>query len=336
MTTPRRVRLILAVAVVASLAIGRLVEWRRTAVPLPRDAGAAVPAVRLDAERMLLDLQILASDRFAGRATDSAGGALAATLVATRFRELGLSSFNGRFEQPFSFVHRSIRALWRRNRPFTKEFVGARNVVGYVPGSRQPARVIVVSAHFDHLGAFGGDIYPGADDNASGTAALLAIAAYVRAHPLAHAIVFAAFDAEELGLRGSQAFVNALPFPLAQLQLDVNVDMIGRSDDGRLFVAGVRQAPALRPIVEAGARQSTVPVHLGHDRSTFMTGLTPDWTNASDQGSFHAVGIPFLYFGVEDHADVHQPTDTADRIDRAFYVGSAETILSTLLAADAL
>jgi len=333
MTVSRRIRLTAAVLVVAALGLGRVLETRRLAVALPRDPSAQ-PQTRLDAERMLLDLQILASDRFQGRATDTPGGAMAAQMVGTRFSELELSRFGDRFEQPFSFVHRSIRALWRRNRPFSKTYTDARNVVGYVPGTVLPNDFIVVSAHFDHLGVIGGEVYHGADDNASGTAALLALAAYVRSHPLRRSIVFAAFDAEELGLRGSHAFVEALPFPLEHFLLNINVDMIGRSDDGRLFVSGVRYTPALSSIVESVARTSKVPIHMGHDRSMWVTGLIDDWTGASDHSSFHDLGVPFLYFGVEDHADVHQPTDTWDRIDSSFYAASAETVLSALLAAD--
>ncbi len=329
----RRLRLTIATVVVASLGIGRFVESRRLDVPLPTDP-VSRHDTRLDAERMLLDLQILASDRFGGRATDTPGGSLASQLIATRFTELGLERFGGAYEQPFSFVHRSVRALWRRNRPFTKTFTEARNVVGYVKGTSTPDDFIIVSAHFDHLGMFGGQIYHGADDNASGVGALLAQAAYVKTHPPAHSVIFAAFDAEELGLRGSQAFVRTMPMPREHLLLDINVDMIGRSEDGRLFVSGVHANPALRPIVEAAARTSTVPVHLGHDRPMYLTGLIANWTSASDHSSFHDVGVPFLYFGVEDHADMHEPTDTADRIDAAFYAASAETVLTALLEAD--
>lgn len=329
----RRVRLMVAAVVVVGLGIGRFVESRRLAVALPSDSGAKHVA-RLDSERMLLDLQILASDRFGGRATDTPGGTLASQLVSTRFAELGLERFGDSFEQPFSFVHRSIRALWRRNRPFTKTFTEARNVVGYVKGTSTPDDFMIVSAHFDHLGTFGGEIYHGADDNASGTGALLAIAAYLKAHPPNRSIVFAAFDAEELGLRGSEAFIRALPMPREHLLLDINVDMIGRSDDGRLFVSGVRANPALRPIVESAARTSAVPVHVGHDSPMYLTGLIDDWTSASDHSSFRDVGVPFLYFGVEDHADMHETTDTSDRIDTAFYTASAETVLSAILAAD--
>jgi hypothetical protein len=334
MRVPRLVRRAILLTVLIGLVTGRLVESRRLADPLGGGASQPTQERRLDADRMLLDLQILASDRFQGRATGTPGGVLAAQLVSTRFSELGLVPFKGRFEQPFSFVHRSIRALWRRNRPFAKAFDGATNVVGYVPGSALPNEYIVVSAHFDHLGMIDGEIYHGADDNASGTAALLALAAYTKAHPLRHSIVFAAFDAEELGLRGSHAFVESLPFPREALRLNINVDMIGRSDDGRLFVAGTRYSPELRPMVERAAQTAAVPVHLGHDRPMYLTGLIDDWTGASDHGSFHDIGVPFLYFGVEDHADVHQPSDTSDRIDPRFMEASAETILTTLLMAD--
>ena len=195
-------------------------------------------------------------------------------------------------------------------------YQNARNVIGYVAGTSLPDDVFVVSAHFDHLGVIGGKVYPGADDNASGTAALLAIAAYVKAHPPLHTVVFAAFDAEELGLRGSREFVDHLPFPRERLRLDINIDEIGRADDGRLFAAGVEHTPALRSIVEAAARTSTVPVHLGHDRSQWLTGLIADWTDASDHGSFHDVGIPFLYFGVEDH-DRRSRTERRGRSHRS-------------------
>lgn len=315
------------------MATARVIETRRLAVALPGAPGAAVPA-RLEAERMLRDLQVLASPRFQGRATDTPGGMMAAQVVASRFAELRLTPFGAGFEEPFTFEHTSIRALWRRNRPFRKTFTLARNVAGYVKGTTHPDDFIIVSAHFDHLGTIDGVVYPGADDNASGTAAMLELARWVAAHPLGHSVAFVAFDAEEIGLRGSRAFVEALPMPREHLHLDINIDMIGRSDDGRLFVSGPRYTPALLPAVEIAARTSAVPVHVGHDRPMWLTGLVADWTGLSDHSSFHDIGVPFLYFGVEDHADVHQPTDTAERIDARFFAASAETVLSALIAAD--
>lgn len=335
MRLARRTRFGILLLLLCGIAIARVVETRRLAVALPGGTAAA-QAVRLDQERMLLDLQVLASPRFQGRAPDTPGGMMASQLVVSRFTELALTPFGNGFEQPFTFEHTSIRAIWRRNRPFRKTFTLARNVAGYVRGTTHPDDFIVVSAHFDHLGAIGGVIYPGADDNASGTAALLELARWVKAHPLGHSVAFAAFDAEELGLAGSRAFAAALPMPREHLRLNVNIDMIGRSDDGRLFVSGPRYTPSLRPAVQAAARTSAVPVHVGHDRPMWLTGLVADWTGLSDHASFHDIGVPFLYFGVEDHADVHQPTDTADRIDARFFAASAETVLSTLIAADAV
>lgn len=290
---------------------------------------------RLDAGRMRDDVTALASDRYAGRATGTAGGRLAGDFVAGRFASLGLEPAGDGYAHEFAFDHRSIRALWRRDRPFLQHFAGARNIVGLVRGRTRPEDAIVVSAHYDHLGVRAGDVYHGADDNASGTAALMAIAAYVHDHPLRHTVLFAAFDAEELGLRGAEAFLRAPPVARPRIRLTLNMDMIGRSDDGRLFVAGTAHVPRLRGIVVEGARGAAVPVHLGHDRPTWRTGMVADWTTASDHGAFHAAGIPFLYFGVEDHPDVHAPTDTADRIDAAFLQGAAEAALSTLLVADA-
>ena len=103
--------------------------------------------------------------------------------------------------------------------------------------------------------------------------------------------------------------------------------------DAGLLVPVVRDVPGLS-LAQLAARTSRVPVHQGHDRPMWMTGLITDWTGVSDHAPFHDIGVPFLYFGVEDHEDVHHPTDTADRIDEAFYRNSAETVLSALLAAD--
>ena len=143
MRISRRTRLTVALAVAAAMGLGRWVESRRLAVPVA--AASASPQHRLDAERLRLDLEVLSSRRFGGRATDTPGGLLAAELVGARFRELGLTPFEGGFERPFTFEHRSIRALWRRNRPFRKVFTEVRNVVGYVPGAAVPGLRPVVA-----------------------------------------------------------------------------------------------------------------------------------------------------------------------------------------------
>src|SRR5207237_1986016 len=122
------------------------------------------------------------------------------------------------------------------------------NVIGYIEGTQTPRHYIVVSAHYDHLGVRDGQVFNGADDNASGTAALFAIGKYFSEHRPANSLIFAAFDAEESGLQGSQAFVKEPPVDRQSLALDLNADMIAR--DNTLFIAGTFLQPFLKPEVE--------------------------------------------------------------------------------------
>jgi Zn-dependent M28 family amino/carboxypeptidase len=152
--------------------------------------------------------------------------------------------------------------------------------------------------------------------------------------PPRHPVVLAAFDAEELGLRGAQAFVAAPPADMPPIGMNVNLDMLSRSEGSDLTVAGTGPQPWLRPDVEAVARRSPVHVHLGHDRAWYRAGLVENWTDSSDHGPFAEVGIPYLYLGVEDHADYHAPTDTFERIDRPFYRDVADLVASLVTQVD--
>jgi len=207
------------------------------------------------------------------------------------------------------------------------------NVLALIPGSA-PGPALVVSAHYDHLGIRGDALYPGADDNASGVAALLAVAHALRGRPPRHPMVLAVFDAEELGLRGSRAFVAAPPADAPPIGMDLNLDMLSRSDRADLTVSGVGPEPWLRAAVEAEAARSPIHVHLGHDRPWYRAGMVEDWTDGSDHGAFAGAGIPWLYLGVEDHPDYHAPTDTFERIDRAFYADVASFVVSLVARLD--
>ena len=166
---------------------------------------------------------------------------------------------------------------------------------------------------------------------------MLAAAEYFSHHRPRRSILFIAFDGEEEGLRGSAFFVAHPPVPLKAIALDVNLDMVSRGDKNELVVAG---HVLLAGVERSARRRSRVERHLtlvfGHDRPTPDGSVSgnENWTNASDQGPFHDAGIPFLYFGVEDHPDYHRPTDTADKIPRAFFVEAANLIVDTLLTFD--
>jgi Zn-dependent M28 family amino/carboxypeptidase len=128
--------------------------------------------------------------------------------------------------------------------------------------------------------------------------------------------------------------VDSGPVPRERIALNVNLDMVSRNDKREIFVAGTYHTPDLKPPLEEVARRAPITVLFGHDRPKALAGGVDDWTNQSDHGPFHSAKIPFIYFGVEDHPDYHKPTDTADKINRGFFVDVAETILDAVIALD--
>lgn len=293
-------------------------------------AGPAAQAVSeapvVDAERLMADLRYLASDELAGRGVGTPGNAAAREYIVSAFEWIGLAPVAGSYTHAFRFTGRRDGV--------EREGV---NVLGVVEGTTHPDRWIVVTAHYDHVGIgrpdeSGDSIYNGADDNASGTAALLALAAYFKEHRPAHTILFAALDAEEMGLQGARALVAQPPVPLEQIVANVNMDMVSRGDKGELYAVGTYHYPQLLPLVERIAARSKITLLTGHDRPDLPPG--DDWTMASDHGPFHRAGIPFLYFGVEDHPDYHRPSDEADKVDPAFYAAAVETVIDAVREID--
>jgi Peptidase family M28 len=282
--------------------------------------------LRIDSERLMAAVTALADPKFEGRAAGSPGGIAARAWVVDRYKSIGLHPVSGAYVHPFTFKRMTMTS--------TQEGEGA-NVLGMCIGSDPKLPFFVVSAHYDHLGIRDGQVYPGADDDASGVAVVLELAAYCQKTPFRHSIVFAAFDAEERGLQGARAFFAKPPaVPQDRIALNVNLDMVSRSDKREIFVAGTYHYPDLKKPLEEIAAKAPITVLFGHDKPVAIAGGVQDWTNQSDHGPFHAAKIPFVYFGVEDHADYHKPTDTADKIDRGFFVDVAETILDAVIALD--
>lgn len=273
----------------------------------------------LDSARLVSTVFRLAHDSMAGRAAMTPENAKARAWLEGEFRRIGL--------EPVGTGHSHAFASPRRNGADTVRGV---NILGQVRGTHDPERVIVVSAHYDHVGTRNGQIHNGADDNASGTSAVLAMAAHFKAHPPRHTILFALWDAEEMGLVGARAFVASPPVARERLVANVNLDMVSRNDRDELFAAGASRYPQMRPVLEALIPAAAVTLRLGHDTG----GGQDDWTNQSDQGAFHAAGIPFVYFGVEDHPDYHKPTDDPERIQPDFYYRAARTIAAFVARLD--
>ena len=119
------------------------------------------------------------------------------------------------------------------------------------------------------------------------------------------------------------------------IALEVNLDMVSRNDRNEIFAAGTYQSPWLKPLLQDVQLRSGVRILFGHDRPIHKAGSVEDWTDQSDQGAFADRGVPFVYFGVEDHADYHQPSDTADKIDPRFFGDAADMIVEAVKTFDA-
>jgi Zn-dependent M28 family amino/carboxypeptidase len=274
---------------------------------------------RFDEQALLARVEVLASDRFEGRAVGSEGNALARALIVDAFRSIGLDSLGDGYRSQFVFTDQA-----------GIETRGV-NVVGVIPGTRHADRYLVLSAHYDHLGVRSGEVYNGADDNASGTSAIIAIAEYLAKNPPDHSVIVAALDGEERGLRGARAFIADPPVPLESVVVNVNLDMVSRSATEELYIAGTYHYPELRGFLEEVEPSNGVILLFGHDRPEDGS---DDWTGASDHGPFHAAGIPFVYFGVEDHPGYHSPEDDFADITPQFYVSAVHTILDAVVVLD--
>ncbi len=280
---------------------------------------------RLNGNAQLVDFQTLASTQMAGRGPGQSGHQQAIAYLQQRLVALGLAP---------------LQATSDAKQLFLAPYSTGTNLLAKIDGTDNAATAIVLTAHYDHLGVVGDKTYLGADDNASGVAAVLAIADYVKKRPLRHTLIVALLDEEERGLVGARALfteqqlVNTAAKPL-HVAFNINLDMLSRNTDHQLFVVGSWAYPEFADILTAV--QQTTPIHLiqGNDRPWYIAGHTPDWRNDSDHGVFAEQGIPNWYFGVPDHADYHQPTDSADKADRDFYIAATETVLSALLGLDA-
>lgn len=283
----------------------------------------ATPAARgIAPDRLMPRLRALAHDSMEGRGAGTAGGARGRAFIERELRAMGAAPAGAAFQVP-------VRV---RARPGA-DSLGA-NVVARIPGRRDGGPVLVISAHHDHLGVRGDSIYNGADDDASGSVALLALAERFLAEPLEHDVILAWFEAEESGMLGSRAFVDAPPVSRERIALNVNLDMVSRHEGGgTLWVAGTSHYPFLKPVAESVVARAAIPIRFGHD--TPSERRSDDWTGSSDHAPFHRAGIPFLYLGVEDHPDYHRPGDDADRVDPAFYSATVSWTEHLVRALDA-
>jgi Zn-dependent M28 family amino/carboxypeptidase len=270
-------------------------------------------------------INFLASDKLNGRGTASEEEAVAAQYIAEQFKTIGLSSFNNSYLKQFTFrkslnPHDTTTKLKKEEK--------ANNVVGFL--DNKAPYTIVIGAHYDHLGLGHdhnsldanpeGKIHNGADDNASGTAGVIELAAYFAGNKITepYNFLFLCFSGEELGLLGSKKWCEDPDIELSKINYMINMDMIGRlNKEKMLIVYGVGTSPAWVPLIDSL-------------KSDFSVKKDSSGIGPSDQTSFYLKDIPVLHFFTGQHSDYHKPSDDASKINFKGEVKVLEYIVSLM------
>ena len=274
------------------------------------------------ADQLRSDVSFLASAPLDGRGTGTAGNDSAALFIARRYNALQLAAVaqpdrpacakggvTGRAE---CFVLPFTASVPVRNA--APRSLKTQNVAAIIPG-RGPlaAEYVIVGAHFDHLGRDsvgardpekGHVMHPGADDNGSGTAAVMEIARRIARHPTNRSVIVANFTGEELGLLGSEQFANHLPVPKDKVQAMVNLDMVGRMKNDKLIVYGVMTAAEMKGIVDSANVAPKLAI-----------AAVGDGEGPSDHAAFYHKDLPVLHLFTDLHDDYHTAADVAERIN---------------------
>ena len=303
-------------------------------------------------------VRFLAAPELGGRASGSPQGHVAGRYIAAEFAKVGLApaGIDDDFAQPFDRVD-ATPTVRGDNRVYEVRKVVCRNQLAWLPGTdpELAAEFVLVGAHYDHLGTIGDAVYHGADDNASGVAGLLAVAralAHGDAKPR-RSVLFAAFDAEERGLAGSEYFARHPPRSLQQCVAMINLDMIGRArlldrkglalgkrmvgipDEPAIGVMGTAQSPELAKIARDVFAAAELPLFAPQDFGILASVIEQQAAGRSDHAPFEKRRIPFLFFSTSENDDYHQPTDTIDKVDPDMLWRTARCVYRIVLAIDA-
>ena len=285
----------------------------------PAKADVAKYMNTITPEDLKKHLYIVASDSMEGRDTGTEGQKKAGRYLISQYTANGISypkAAEGWYQRvPSEFMSRSFSA---------SKLNDSENIWAYIEGTEKPEELLIISAHYDHVGTKNGEVYNGADDDGSGTVALLEIAqAFIKAKKDGYgpkrSILFLHVTGEEHGLHGSRYYSENPLYPIANTIADLNIDMIGRRDDihkddgNYIYVIGSdRLSTDLHNINEAANEKYT---HLKLDY-TFNARNDPNqFYFRSDHYNFAKKGIPIIFYFNGVHDDYHQPGDEPQKIE---------------------
>lgn len=308
--------LLVTIPALCILACGTQKETTTTQVAeKPATTVATTYANTITASEMKTDLYIYASDEFEGRDTGEPGQKKAVEFLKKEYQKMNIpSAFGG--DDYFQEIPVAYFEGKAKN--------DSENVLAYIEGTEKPEEVLVISAHLDHVGHHDGKIYNGADDDGSGTVALLEIAeAFKKAKDNGdgpkRSVLILHVTGEEKGLFGSRYYAENPVFPISNTIANINVDMIGRVDpehkdnENYIYVIGADRLSTELDVAVTNANKNIEAFTLDYKYNDRNDPQRIYYR--SDHYNFAKKGIPSVFFFSGIHEDYHQPTDTPDKID---------------------
>lgn len=284
----------------------------------------------ITAEELKTHLYEFADDKMQGRMTGTEGQKMAAEYLKDFYVSQGI---DGPIEKDNYYQEIPAEYFSRMSEPKSSE-----NVLAFIKGSEKPEEVIVISAHYDHVGTRDGEIYNGADDDGSGTVAMLEIAeafqkAVKNGNGPKRSILFLHVTGEEIGLYGSRYYTENPLFPLKNTVCNLNTDMIGRIDPKKAdspnyvyLIGSDKLSQELHDVSEAVAKEYS-DLELDY---TFNDENDPNrFYYRSDHYNFAKNNIPVIFYFNGVHEDYHKPTDTPDKIEYDLLTKRAKLIFHT-------
>lgn len=294
------------------------VSWSCSGQKASRPADAQVYMNTIEERDLSKHLYIVAGDDMEGRNTGSDGQKKAGKYLIAQYERLGIP-----FPKGASSYYQPIPASYFV-KPFSPKLPDSENIWAYIEGTDKKDEVVVISAHYDHVGTKNGEVYNGADDDGSGTVALLEMAeAFAKAKKEGNgprrSILFLHVTGEEYGLHGSRFYSENPIIPLEKTMANINIDMIGRRDDANaksnnyVYVIGAdRLSTDLDKVV---AEQNRKHVNLNLDYKYNDPNDPQRFYYRSDHYNFAKNGIPSVFLFSGTHVDYHKPGDDPDKIE---------------------
>ncbi|AZB26142.1 M28 family peptidase [Chryseobacterium bernardetii] len=300
-------------------------------VAVKHDKAFANAYKMIKAEDLKKNLYVIASDEMEGRDTGSKGQKKAGEYIVNYYKSLGIS-----FPKALGSYYQKVPSDFMKKRG-GGNLPDSENILAFIEGSEKPEEIVVVSAHYDHVGTKNGVVYNGADDDGSGTVAVMEMAkAFQEAKKAGkgpkRSVLFLHVTGEEHGLFGSEYYTDNPVFPLANTVVDLNIDMIGRDDpDNRgkqyVYVIGSDMLSSQLKIINEAANKKTNNLELNYKYDDLND--PQQLYYRSDHYNFAKNNVPVAFFFDGIHEDYHKPTDDPDKIDYKLLEKRTQLIFTT-------